>query len=471
MVKLNMNNYSKYILLFFIAQMFQPAIAGLTSAKIEISSTFNPVGSGARALGMGGAFIAIADDATAASWNPGGLIQLRKPEFAVVGHFKSKDENLDFTNLPEAKSHQTIDYKDLNYLSLSYPCAAQHCGKNMIFSLNYQNLYEFDKKIVQNFGYELNSSFFKGSEFNQFNYQQTGNIYALGLAYAVQIQENISLGFSMNFWGDYLFDNGWEKNYETTLTTAIDYGAQYDNDADRYSTIISQEWRREKNRFEGVNVNLGVLWNVYENEEKKITLGAVYKTPFHADVKRSVYRITEFTQDNLSIDNPPTKERQNEDYYMPASYGVGIAYQHSDALTISGDIYQTQWQKFIRTDQDGYKTVAFGVTPQNESQVKATTQFRLGVEHRLINQDFDKNYILPIRAGIFYDPIPAQGKADDVYGVSLGGGIAYQHFVFDMAYQFRFGNHLNENSDQFQGDGITQKLREHSLYFSMFYRF
>ena len=33
--------------------------------RIEIPSSFNPLGSGARALGMGGAFIAVADDATA----------------------------------------------------------------------------------------------------------------------------------------------------------------------------------------------------------------------------------------------------------------------------------------------------------------------------------------------------------------------------------------------------------------------
>lgn len=52
--------------------------------RIEIGSTPNPVGSGARALGMGQAFIGIADDATAASWNPAGLIQLERPEISVV---------------------------------------------------------------------------------------------------------------------------------------------------------------------------------------------------------------------------------------------------------------------------------------------------------------------------------------------------------------------------------------------------
>jgi hypothetical protein len=52
---------------------------------VSIASSPNPVGSGARALGMGGAFIAVADDATAASWNPSGLIQLERPELSIVG--------------------------------------------------------------------------------------------------------------------------------------------------------------------------------------------------------------------------------------------------------------------------------------------------------------------------------------------------------------------------------------------------
>ena len=60
---------------------------GQTIQRIEIPSSPNPVGSGARALGMGSAFIAVADDATAASWNPGGLIQLEKPEISSVGYF------------------------------------------------------------------------------------------------------------------------------------------------------------------------------------------------------------------------------------------------------------------------------------------------------------------------------------------------------------------------------------------------
>ena len=41
-------------------------------------------GVGARALGMGSSFVSIADDATAAYWNPAGLVQISKRAFAMM---------------------------------------------------------------------------------------------------------------------------------------------------------------------------------------------------------------------------------------------------------------------------------------------------------------------------------------------------------------------------------------------------
>lgn len=48
------------------------------SATDKYAGEFLRVGPGARALGMGGAFLAVADDATAGYWNPAGLNYLRK---------------------------------------------------------------------------------------------------------------------------------------------------------------------------------------------------------------------------------------------------------------------------------------------------------------------------------------------------------------------------------------------------------
>lgn len=58
---------------------------GASSASAQIGIVFNRPGWGARAAGMAHAFIAISDDGTAASRDPAGLNQLRKPELSVVG--------------------------------------------------------------------------------------------------------------------------------------------------------------------------------------------------------------------------------------------------------------------------------------------------------------------------------------------------------------------------------------------------
>ncbi len=55
------------------------AQAGLTTFQFSFSN------SGARSLGLGGAFVPLADDATAAFANPAGLQQLVRAEISVKG--------------------------------------------------------------------------------------------------------------------------------------------------------------------------------------------------------------------------------------------------------------------------------------------------------------------------------------------------------------------------------------------------
>lgn len=50
----------------------------------EADASFPDVGLGARPMGMGGAFVALADDANAVFWNPAGLSSLQKYEFSSM---------------------------------------------------------------------------------------------------------------------------------------------------------------------------------------------------------------------------------------------------------------------------------------------------------------------------------------------------------------------------------------------------
>src|SRR5512146_3586884 len=54
------------------------------TVSVGFAQQYNLTGSGARAEGFGGAFIGVADDATAVVWNPAGLSQLQRPEASLV---------------------------------------------------------------------------------------------------------------------------------------------------------------------------------------------------------------------------------------------------------------------------------------------------------------------------------------------------------------------------------------------------
>ena len=77
--------------------------------------------------------------------------------------------------------------------------------------------------------------------------------------------------------------------------------------------------------------------------------------------------------------------------------------------------------------------------------------------------------MVPVRGGVFYDPAPAEGSPDDYYGFSLGSGIAYKKIVFDMAYQFRFGNDVGAHL--YESLGFSEDVQEHTLYASVIYHF
>ena len=68
--------------LFFVAGLLLLLSVPATGAKY--AGQFLSLGVGARALGMGGAFVAVADDVTACFWNPSGLSRLGQRELCLM---------------------------------------------------------------------------------------------------------------------------------------------------------------------------------------------------------------------------------------------------------------------------------------------------------------------------------------------------------------------------------------------------
>jgi long-subunit fatty acid transport protein len=393
---------------------------------------------------MGGAFIAIADDATAASWNPGGLVQVELPELSVViDTFRRTDDN-QFRLHPESDGDQTVSGTDINYFSATWPFV--YHGYNMVVSVNYQTLYDFTRA----WKFPLITDSEGIAEKKNLDYQQDGNLSALGIAYSIQITPEFSMGLTLNLWDDDLGKNEWEQKISEHGSGRVDGLA-----------FASESYSFHRYRFSGLNLNFGLLWNVTD----QLTVGAVLKTPFEADLKHeySFYHAVqsaEFPQaestDAFSAD---------ETLDMPMSYGIGAAYRLSKNFTVSLDVYRTQWDDFIQTDSEGREFSPLTGKSPGESDISPTTQVRTGAEYLFITS----KYIIPLCAGLFYDPAPAEGSPDDFFGFSIGSGMGWKQFHFDIAYQYRRGNHAG--SSVLKEWGFSQNLEEHKIYSSLIIHF
>ena len=72
------------VFLFAVALGFAAVSMLAFAEEGSHAAEFLSHGVGARALGMGSSFVSIADDATAAYWNPAGLVQIQKRAFAAM---------------------------------------------------------------------------------------------------------------------------------------------------------------------------------------------------------------------------------------------------------------------------------------------------------------------------------------------------------------------------------------------------
>jgi long-subunit fatty acid transport protein len=435
-------------------------------------SSFQPVGSGARALGLS-AFIAVVDDGTATSWNPGGLSNLKKPEYSMVIELNHITEKSRFQKNPESSSTDRLWGKNLNYCCFAYPF--KYNTTNMAVAISYQRLFDLNREW--NF-------FFHDKKPNEedkhyINYEQSGSLSAIGLSYSIDLSHKLAIGLTFNIWDHHLCDNSWE------IRTKQDMSGFFDD-----ITYSAKYYDIEQFDFKGFNMNLGFLWHI----SHYFTIGGVVKTPFNADIN---YRSHNFENEYILSDgNPPQVDESDtiseysiEHMNMPLSYGLGCLYKPTEdnSWYMAADIYRTHWNKFIYTNCVGDEKSPISGKSIENSDIDPTIQIRMGMEYFYTITETAN--VIRLRGGLFYDPVPAEGSPDDFYGFSLGTGFVKKNpyaqkksdsdllsgfyddlFSVDIAYQYRFGK--DEGKTLMKSRGFSQKKHEHKIYMSViFYGF
>ncbi len=394
------------------------------SESIVISSAPSPVGSGARATGIGSAFIAVADDATAASWNPAGLIQLEKPEISAVGSFYLQRDDINSVAedsvIDISADVNSTSSADLNFLSVAYPFG--FLNRNWVASFNYQRQLDFNRNL--DFAVEQIVGQGPVRTEAEVEMRQEGGLAALSPALAAQIVPTLSLGIAVNFWLDELF-RGYAWKRQTKVVSWLEGGGTS-------GTKSLVEERDTYENFHGINATLGILWEAYRG----LSLGAFFEFGFSADVDRHI------VFESPSEEGPGIEEYSEKiSVDLPPSFGIGLSYRFGDAFMVTADYTRVFWEYFVFETENGSKYDVQGV-PLDQSDIHPTNTFRVGAEYLWILN----RMVVPFRVGTFYDPQPAQGGSQDYFGSSVGSGLIFGHFSLDAAYQIRIGLNDKESS-------------------------
>lgn len=407
-------------------------------------------GSGARAFGMGGAFLARADDATAASWNPAGLSYLRRPEVSLVwtGNRFTSDTSAVDTGAAIESQLRRGDWPD--FVSAAWPLRIRSLSGAA--QVSYQRAISFtNTRTITTTGAE-----------RAVDAQSQGGFDVLALGSGLQVSRKLRLGFTVNSWF-----NGFEQDLKRRRPAG---------DSDQTLDFELSGW----------NTHFGLLYSPVPN----LNLGAAFKTPFEADVRMSRSRTDYSTDGTLSTTNSWLADYVR--LKLPGALGVGLSWRVRSTLTISADYTRSYWSQSriynfftlgkcndaancpvapeLVKDPDAPEGPGGGFYPVlpyptlTEDQ-RDTEELRAGLEYVILKRRFK----WPLRVGTFADRqyfTDAAGNAPLFRGLTVGTGLIVGPVMVDAAFVYEWGDYRTQSGE----DVVNTSVRSRRLLFSAIYR-
>ena len=388
------------------------ACAATASAQIGVS--FNRTGSGARAAGMANAFIAVSDDGTAASWNPSGLAQLRKPELSIVSTtsgdsasvagFRTRD---DLASFSKAESNYRSTYPD--FASLAVPVTLW--GKPVTFQGAWRRLYSLDYRELLSVTRIPLTPEGPPSARLESNSDILGAVDLFSAAAAVKLTTRLSLGASFNGWrGD------WDET-EVKTRTPLDAPA-----------VTEFESATQASRVRGQSFVLGMMLTY-----PRWSAGVVYQNALASDFSSSVVAVSSEQEGEVA-------QALEGELHFPRAWGIGGAWRPAARWTVALDFTWDDWtEAVIDTPQTGRISLFDGLSG-DRSATRDTWSVNAGAE-RLFAGD---GFVVPLRFGLAWEP---QGARDpytrdpvDFVMFALGTGYNTNTLKFDAAFQYRWAS-------------------------------
>jgi long-chain fatty acid transport protein len=412
--------------------------AGLTmglAAGAADASGIQMEGIGARALGMGGAFTAVADDSSAVYWNPAGLAQLSGRGMSAGLYSMSTWMDMDMGVMNVDPMMYRPEKGDV--FAKVYPSEPHHFDDDDVFWPSAATAPEFTAywnrgRYTLGFGLmTLGGAYsdYEGSGMDMLSGARVdASIYSLfGLvdfnsSIGIQVTDRLNLGFGVDVLVGYL-----------NLDVDKDYLG---------STLASQPDYRLDVESESLGFGLQGVFGVQYRLLPRVTVGAVY---------RSGSRMRLEGETTAKFNGLREDSDQNTRFRYPPTWALGIAWQATDRLLLSADWQGVDWTKFYwpagRVDYDHPGALLQSVN--NDPGWFADDIYRVGAEYRI-----DQRWT--VRGGVYREEsggLP-QDFENITYTVSgkmrmanVGVSHRWQHWTGDFLVGTMWGTTSNDSMD------------------------
>jgi long-chain fatty acid transport protein len=359
-------------------------------ARATVADTF---GVGGKAVAMGGAFTAVADDHSATWYNPAGLTQPASIQATAGLFFVNYNLKVDGEPRP-------IDSTGGAYIGLVIPLFNDRGALGVwgYYPQNLLQLNQFTDPAEPSFSFEENSH----------------QIFDLSPALAFDINPKWSIGAGVRLL----------SNSETTLDLFLPIAFNGGEVGGTGDILPVGTGRLRIEALNRISPNFGILWRPYEN----LKIGATYRyfTRQNIRINNNASTITtssntiNFVNTLLSQDAIIKGRFVGVNFNSPHQMAVGIAYDPSPRLTLSADLVWENWSQVRDSRMEGSKFEDF--------------QFILGAnEPLLVNfrrfvRTQARDILIP-RFGFEWRPKTKKGPLGPV-DFQVRGGYAYRPSPF-----------------------------------------
>ena len=421
------------------------SLACAQGLRYESFYNWNMLGAGARARGMGGAFLAVSDDGSAGTWNPAGLPYNE----GVLTSMNWNYVHAAVDNNPVGFGEASGNFGSIGFWSFVAPVTLR--GHEFVGAVTYNRLIDifYEDGIASRPLTTVDSLFFSSQA------RSVGDLAGINLGFGTSVAPKLTVGAGVNLAAGNRKDNLHHK----MIGRPYEYqGVEFTD-----STMINLEANID---YSGFFPNFGAMYRT-----DKWSVGAIYTAPWTLTERfdfgcthQSVFR---------NIPSQPLEELfiTKRKIEMPYSVGLGGAYRPLEKLLVAFDYQYRNFKGHNISTQQVEEPTSQGDDPKKGvvSPASAFTDFptkwynlhqvRLGAEY-VLESGYGR---IPLRVGVhnvpmvagnttgtrndmiqyfgqpLFDVMTFPGSSSDQnmgFGMAFGAGIHWSQIHLDFAFEF-----------------------------------